>query len=135
MEFKDIISVSGKSGLYKIEKPRQDGVIASELSSGKKTFLSARKHSFTPLENIGIYLITGDTKELTEVFSEIVKQGGNRPDAGGNADDIRAFFDLILPKYDEDKFRMSDMKKILQWYELLLANDVFESVKASTEEE
>ena len=134
MEFKDIISVSGKPGLYKIEKPRQDGVIAAELGTTKKTFLSARKHSFTPLDNIGIYLLSGDTKELTKVLEDIVKQGGNRPSAGDNPDDIRAFFDLVIPKYDEDKFRMSDMKKILQWYEQLQQNDVLETISTDEEE-
>ena len=135
MEFKEIISVTGKSGLYKIESPRQDGIIATELGATKRTFLSTRKHSFTPLDNIGIYQVSGDTIALGEVFNKIVEQGGNRPTVQSSADDIRAFFDLVIPSYDEDKFKMSDMKKVLQWYDALEENDAFEEALSSNSEE
>lgn len=135
MEFKDIISVSGKSGLYKIESPRKEGVIAAELENMKKTFISARKHSFTPLENIGIFLVSGDTVELSEVLNKINKQETNRPTNTDNADDIRLYFDEVLPNYDEDKFKMSDMKKVLQWFHILRSKDLLEGDSSSTEEE
>lgn len=131
MEYKEIIAVTGKSGLFKMVSPRQDGLIATKIGETKKSFLSSRKHNFTPLENIGIYLISGETIELSSVFNAINEQG-EYPTPSGSPDDLRAFFDVIVPDYDEDRVKLSDMKKILQWFSILKEHELVDLIPATT---
>jgi len=126
MEFKDLVSISGKPGLFEMVKTRQDGMIVRGFTDGSKSFISSRKHNFTPLDNIGVYLESGDTVELKEVFDQIAEQGGNIPMASAPSDELRNFFREVLPEHDEDKVKISDIKKILQWYEELMNKDWFE---------
>lgn len=132
MEYKEIIAVTGKSGLYKMVSPRQDGLVATKIGETKKSFLSARKHNFTPLENIGIYLISGETIELSSVFNAISAQGNNYPAPNDSPDDLRAFFDVIVPDYDEDRVKLSDMKKILQWFSILKEHQLVDLIPTAT---
>ena len=70
MDLENILSVTGLSGLYKLVTTRSNGIVIEDLDSGKKTFISMRKHQFTPLESIGIYTYT-DVADIREVFQKI----------------------------------------------------------------
>ena len=133
MDLKNIISVSGKAGLFELITTRSNGLIVEDLENGKRGFVSIRKHQFTPLESIGIYTYT-DVAELTEVFAKIKVEDakGTIPDAGSSGGEITEFFRAIIPDYDEDRVFLSDMKKVLRWYSFLNEKGL---LKASGDEE
>lgn len=135
MEYKEIVSVSGKPGLFQMVAPRPDGLVAIALGESKKTFLSSRKHNFTLLENIGIYLISGETIELSSVFNAMTASNSERPTPKSDPDSLRMYFDEVIPDYDEDKVKLSDMKKILQWYTVLENHDLVGLIPSTSGDE
>ena len=72
MDLKEIMSVSGMPGLYKVIANRTDGLIVEGLHDKAKKFVSSRQHMFTPLENITLYT-TEDSIELRLVLSDMKK--------------------------------------------------------------
>ena len=120
MDLKNIIAVSGLPGLFTLVSSRSNGVIVSDMDTGKHRFVSVRKHQFTPLESIAIYT-DSDTVELTTVFNSIKSKMHENPIVSHNAtsDEIESYFEIILPDYDRDRVYIKDMKKILKWYTFL----------------
>lgn len=118
MKLTDILAISGKPGLYQISANRDNGLIASALGSDKKNFYSSRTHMFTPLENITIYTET-DTIELLEVFKKMKADEKGIISANANNDDLRTYFTKLVPDHDQEKVYVSDIKKIVKWYETL----------------
>jgi hypothetical protein len=121
MDLKDIVAVTGLSGLYKAAAKRADGMIITSLENGKTTFASARVHMFTPLDTITIYTEGNDTTELIKVFAEMKKQEKENPVVDAKVDnlELKTYFKKVLPNYDEEKVYFSDIKKLLKWYVLL----------------
>lgn len=128
MNLTEILAISGKPGLYKVEANRDNGLIASELGSVKKNFFPSRQHMFTPLENITIYT-EADSIELAEIFKTIKKDEKVLIKAKSSADELRAFFLKVVPDHDQEKVYTSDIKKIIKWYELLKKFGLLEEVK------
>lgn len=126
MEFREIIAVTGISGLKLLVANRNDGLILSELDGSNKKFYSNRQHMFSPLENIAIYT-DSDTVPLLDVFIEMQKQKESNPPINPNAsnDELRAYLAKILPEYDRDRVNISDIKKLIKWYAILENLDVF----------
>lgn len=117
MKLDNIVAVSGMPGLYKMAGSRSNGLIIEDLDSGKRRFASVRKHQFTPLESVSIYTMM-DTSPLTEVFGSI-QQSGDLPESNAGSQELQAWFGTILPNYDEDKVLVSDIRKIIRWYQYL----------------
>lgn len=120
MNVKDIISVSGVPGLTKLVNSRNNGLLVEDLDTGKVKFYSLRKHQFTPLETVAIYTMM-DTVELKEVFKTMMDKKDVLPIISHNAPspEIVAYFEQILPDYDKDRVYLSDIKKIIKWYNKL----------------
>lgn len=135
MDLKNIVSITGMSGLYNLISTRNNGLIVEDMEQGKRSFVSIRKHQFTPLESIGIYTYT-DVVDLSEVFDRMKKIAGEEkiPSASDPGGNIVDFFRKVIPDYDEDKVFLSDMKKLLKWYEFLGARGLLDR-KSSDEEE
>lgn len=131
MKLTDILAISGKPGLYKISANRDNGLIASLLGSDKNNFYASRTHMFTPLENITIYTET-DTIELVEVFKRIKADEKAKVASKAKNDEIRAYFTKLVPDHDQEKVYISDVKKILKWYDTL---NEFGYLEASAEDE
>ena len=121
MKLKDIISVTGLPGLYRVAGNRPNGMIVEELSSGKKRFASARKHQFTPLESIGIYVQNGETVEIRKVFTKMLEQRADNPPpaASASGSELREYFLDVLPDHDEDRVKSNDIKKMVKWFGFL----------------
>lgn len=134
MEFRDIIAVTGVSGLKKLIANRNDGLILSELNGDNKKFYSNRQHMFSPLENIGIYT-DDDTIPLLDVMVEMQNQKSSNPPPEPNApnDTLKAYLASILPAYDRERVNISDMKKLIKWYAILEDTGVIK--KSETQEE
>jgi len=139
MKLDDFVAVSGMSGVFKMVANRKNGLIIEDLDTGKRKLAPARKHQFTPLSSIAIYVIgVEDTIELTKVFHRMQEQLEDNPPVSVKAptEEIKSYFTDIVPNYDEDRVYPSDMKKIIKWFTYL--NDrgqLVESDDASADEE
>ena len=121
MELKDYIAISGKPGLFKLISQGKNIVIAENLETGQRIPVHASSH-ISSMEEITVFTQTED-KPLKEVFLEIYQkeEGKTVPDPKKSGDDqIRSYFASVLPDYDESKVYLSDMKKVLQWYNILV---------------
>jgi len=136
MEYRQIVAVTGLGGLYQLVSTKNDGAIVRSLTDKSVKFVSARIHHITPLESIEIYT-TGDNVRLHEVLDKIKgKEEGLKDLNLSKADNtaIRSYFKTVLPEFDEDRVYVSDIKKLLKWYDILKANDLlnFEAYYPST---
>ncbi|WP_118949915.1 DUF5606 family protein [Taibaiella helva] len=138
MEYRQIVAVTGLSGLYQLMSTKNDGAIVRSLTDKSVKFVSARIHHITPLESIEIYT-TGDNVRLHEVMEKIKEQDSEIAALNKKKDDkaAKAYFKTVLPDFDESRVYTSDIRKVLKWYEILKANDLlnFDYLKEQPEEE
>lgn len=138
MEYKDIVAVTGMSGLFKAGNPKSNGLIVTNIEDNKSTFVSSRTHGVTTLENISVFRQNDETIELKSVFVEMQKQETENPpaDSKSSADEIKKYFKKIIPDYDEEKVHQSDMKKMLRWFHILKSHNLIkEEIKEEEEKE
>jgi hypothetical protein len=116
---KDILSISGQPGLYKLVSQAKNGIIVENLETKKRqpAYATAK---ISALEDIAIYT---DEEEvpLFDVFKNINEKVGTEPAISHKAssNELKQFMDDILPDYDKDKVYVSDMKKLFLWYNIL----------------
>ncbi|MCD6010217.1 MAG: hypothetical protein K0Q79_79 [Flavipsychrobacter sp.] len=137
MEYREIVAVTGLSGLYQLLTTKSDGAIVRSVADKTTKFISARQHNVTPLESIEVYT-TGENVRLQEVFQKMQQNEATTPLADAKSADtnaIKAYFKSIFPEFDDERVYASDMKKMLKWYELLKANDLLRFEEEKTEEE
>ena len=118
---------------------KSDGAIVRNVADKTTKFISARQHNVTPLESIEVYT-TGDNVRLHEVFQKMLEHEATIPLADAKSNDnnaIKSYFVSIFPEFDQERVYVSDMKKMLKWYDVLKANDLlhFESVAEAPAEE
>ncbi|MGV8137649.1 MAG: DUF5606 domain-containing protein [Mangrovibacterium sp.] len=132
---KGILAISGQPGLSKLISEAKNCIIVESLVTGKRMpVYSSSKVS--ALADIAIFTETGEVA-LKQVFKNIsVKENGGEVAAKDSGADLKAYFELILPDYDKNRVYTSDMKKIVQWYNLLKKNDLLnlEEEEAKPEE-
>ncbi len=135
MKLEELIAVSGLPGLYKMTGNRPNGLIVEDLDSGKRKFVSMRKHQFSPLETIAIFT-TQDSVALVKVLREMHKQKTSVPPVSPKADSdsLRAYFSQIVPDHDTFRVYPKDIKKIIKWFEFLDARNVFDNLSSDEEE-
>lgn len=116
---KEILSISGKPGLFKLLSSSNSALIVESLLDGKRfpTYASAQ---VIALDDIAIYTENED-RPLREVFKAITEKtnGGKAISHKESANAIKAFMLEVLPDYDQSRVYVSDMKKLFQWYNLL----------------
>ena len=143
MSLEKILAISGKPGLYKLITQTRGGFVAESLIDKKR--LSVRiQQNVSLLSEIAIYTLTEEVP-LKQVFENIKqKENGAKTSvsAKNSKDELEEYFFDVLPDYDEDRVYASDIKKVIQWYNLLHEHDMLDSlvpetetVKASDEEE
>lgn len=122
MSLEKILSIAGKPGLYELKTQTRSGFLASSLLDGKTISVSAR-HNVSLLSEIAIYTLTEEVP-LAEVFKKISEKenGGEAISHKSSKVDLEAYFFEVLPDYDEDRVYPSDIKKVVQWYNLLQKN-------------
>lgn len=116
----DIVAISGKSGLYRADAHKTNGVIATSLETGETSFVSNRNHMFSMLDSITVYT-DKEGVDLWQALEEMKKQAAENPPVAPNSSgkELRGYFDSILPSHDHEKVYTSDIKKILKWYAIL----------------
>lgn len=121
MEFKDIATVSGKPGLYKVLKPSRSGVILESLDERKGKLVVGAAQRVSLLSEISIYTLTEEgASPLKDVLQKIEKEfKGDTGLEGADKEEYQAFMKHILPEFDEDRVYASDVKKLINWYHII----------------
>jgi hypothetical protein len=124
MKFTEIAALSGKGGLFKVINPTRTGVILESLDASKKRMIAGASAKVSVLSEISIYVLEeAESVPLLEVFKAIHKTyaGEIGLDKKSDPEELKSFFKSILPNYDVDKVYVSDIKKVVTWYQRLLA--------------
>lgn len=137
MSLEKVLSISGKPGLYKLKTQTRTGFLAESLLDGKTINVSGR-HNVSLLSEIAVYTLTEEVP-LREVFKKISEKEGGKETLSHKAskEELEEFFFGVMPDYDEDRVYASDIKKIVQWYNMLIKNGItdFSEAKAEGEKE
>jgi hypothetical protein len=123
MKLSEIASVSGKGSLFKVVAPTKSGVILESLDEAKTKLVASASTRISLLHEISIYTTTKEgTVPLEEVLKKIKKEYGNDlgVDSNSDASELKAFIKSVLPEYDEARVYVSDLKKLVKWYDLIL---------------
>ena len=121
MNLEKILAISGKPGLYALKIQTRSGFVAESLLDGKNITVGLRSN-VSLLSEISIY--TNDKeKPLVEVMRAIAIKEDNGPAISHKEDNAKltAYFAEILPDYDQERVYASDIKKVLNWYNMLQA--------------
>jgi len=130
MSLEKILSISGKPGLYQLKTQTRTGLLAESLSDGKKITVSTRQN-VSLLSEIAIYTLTEEVP-LGQVFTKISEKEGGKETISHKStrDELEEYFFEVLPDYDEDRVYPSDIKKVVQWYNLLVKNGMTQFLEA-----
>ena len=136
MNLENYVVVSGMSGVHEIVTSRNNGIVIKQLDTDKSIFCSVRKHQFTPLSTVGIYTLE-DTEDLVTIFTKMLELLPDTPPVKASAPkhEVEEYFEKILPSYDEDKVFISDMKKVIKWFNYLNERNLLTIEAASNDEE
>lgn len=121
MNLDKILAISGKPGLYALKVQTRSGFVAESLIDGKKITVGLRSN-VSLLSEISIYTLSQE-KPLVEVMRNIAVKEDNGPAPSHKEDNatLAAYFAEILPDYDQERVYPSDIKKVLNWYNMLQA--------------
>jgi hypothetical protein len=121
--FSEIASVSGKGGLFRVVNPTRTGVILEAMDETKKKLVVGMNAKVSVLSDISIYTTDAEgSVPLEEIFKKVFDEFG--ADTGlskqSDNDELKSFMKFILPAYDEDRVYVSDIKKVVTWYNQLI---------------
>ncbi len=135
MSIEKILAISGKPGLYALKVQTRTGFLAESLIDGKKITVGLRSN-VSLLSEISVYTYDGEVR-LSEVFNAIATKEDNGPAISHKEDNAKltAYFREVLPEFDEDRVYASDIKKILNWYNMLQTNGLVSKEETAAEEE
>lgn len=133
MVLKDIIAISGEPGLFKFLAQGKNAIIIEHIETGKRSsaFSSAKVNS---LEDISVFT---DSEELPlgKVFDRIFEKesGGQAIDTKSDPEKLKSYFQEVVPEYSREKVYLSDIRKIISWYNILQKKSML--VKEESEKE
>ena len=132
MQLDKILAISGRQGLYEMKAQTRSGIVAISLVDGKR-ITSSINNQISILSEIQVYCI-GKEIPLAEVLKKLLKkESGNIASIKPKATpaDLKAYFSDLVEQYDEDRVYPSDIKKIIQWYNILVTNKMITSDKTT----
>ncbi|WP_295334890.1 DUF5606 domain-containing protein [Flavobacterium sp.] len=121
MNVEKILAIAGKPGLYELKLQTRSGFLAESLLDGKKITVGMRSN-VSLLSEISMYTYS-EEKPLADIMRAIAVKENEGPALSHKEDNAKliAYFKEILPDYDEDRVYASDIKKVLNWYNILQA--------------
>jgi len=133
-DLRKVLSVSGQRGLYMYVAQARNGVIAESLAEKKRVVFSGSSRIST-LADIAIFTSEGELR-LAEVFTAIKEALGEAeaPTSKASESEIVALFTKAIPDYDSDRFYLSHMRKVLDWYSEIVKYASLDFVKEDEEE-
>ncbi len=135
MKLSEILSISGKSGLYILVSRSKSGVIVESISD-KKRFPAFATDRISSLEEISMFTYDKDVP-LKEVLKSIFdkENGGKAIDPKSDTKLLKEYMEAVLPEFDRDRVYVSDMKKLFTWYNLLQENNMLDFSETEVTEE
>ena len=134
MSLDKILAIGGKPGLYKLVTQTRGGFVAESLIDKKRISISVRQN-VSVLSEIAIYTLTEEVplKEVLKTIKE--KENGQQTSVKpkDSKDKLEEYFFDVLPDYDEDRVYVSDIKKVLQWYNLLQQHNLLDGIQGEKE--
>lgn len=122
-----VLAIAGKPGLYVLVSRGNNSLIVESLDAQKKRMPVFGTDKVIALADIAMYT---DEEEvpLRQVFQNIYEKNDGKPTTldyrKASKDELAAFMAEALPNFDRDRVYPADMKKLAQWYNLLLANGI-----------
>lgn len=113
---KGILSISGQPGLFKMVTEAKNSIIVESLITGKR-IPAYSTSKISALSDISVFTETGEI-QLKELFKRI-QESGKEISTKASSNEFKAIFEEVVPEYDKNRVYASDMKKIIQWYQLL----------------
>jgi hypothetical protein len=126
MDLSKVLSIAGKPGLFSMVSQSKSGLIVESLLDGKR--IPAFSHErISSLEEISIFTEVDDVP-LKEVFQKIFeKEDGKKTISHkSSANELKALMESILPDYDRERVYVSDIKKLINWYNLLVDKNLID---------
>ena len=142
MDLSQIAAVTGKSGLFKVVSPTRSGVILEAMDGTNKKMVASMSNKVSILSDISIY--TTDEEGATPLSDVMMKihyefDGDTGLTSSSDTQELKSFLKFILPDYDEARVYVSDIKKLVIWYNLLSTGHselfVAEKVEEESKEE
>jgi len=134
MVLKDLLAIAGSPGLYKFIAQGKNAVIVEHLETGKRT----SAHGVAKVSSLEDITVFTDKKEvpLAEVFDKIYEKenGAASINHKSSPEELKDYFSELIPGYDREKVYVSDIKKIIQWYNILHSLDMLEKEEAEGDE-
>jgi hypothetical protein len=134
MSLEKILAISGKPRLYEIVTQTRTGAVVESLLDKKRLTVGAHSN-ISILSEIAIYTLTEEVP-LKDVLRKVKDKENGRPTSISHKDGkdvLEEYFFEVLPDYDEDRVYASDIKKVVQWYNLLQKNDLLNSLESEDE--
>ena len=127
MELKDILAISGQPGLFRYIAQSRNGVIVESLLDGKRSNASASSR-VSALTEISMFT-EGEDIPLAEVFTKMYAYTGGKAAISHKEsnDRLKEFFGAVITDYDRERVHVSDIKKAVSWFNLLVEAGFTES--------
>jgi len=120
MDLKGILSIGGYSGLFKLIKQTKNGFIVESFID-KKRMQAFATSKISTLEDIAIYTEDGEM-HLKDVFKKIFEKEDGKQTIShkSSSEELKGFFAGVIPDYDSERVYVSDIKKVVNWYNMLV---------------
>jgi len=126
MDLSKILSIAGKNGLFKVVSQAKNAVIVESLNDGKR-FPAFGHEKMSSLEEISVFT-TGEDMALKEVFKAFYEKLEGKPAIDHKSDNnaLKKFFLEIVPEFDQDRVYVSDIRKMVAWYNTLREKELLD---------
>lgn len=135
MTLEKILAISGKPGLYEIVTQTRTGAVVQSLIDKKRITVGAHSN-ISILSEIAIYTLAEEVP-LRDVLKKVMDKENGQPTSISHKDGkdaLEEYFFNVLPDYDEDRVYASDIKKVIQWYNLLQKNDLLGALETKEDD-
>ncbi len=132
IDVKNFVAVAGMSGVQKLIAVRSNGLIIENFDSKERKFTPIRSHEFSPFETISVYIDGGETVSLAQVLTNMKDQLADNPlpSEKDASPVLRDYLIKILPEHDRDRVHISDIKKMIKWFNFLSSRDLLKEAVA-----
>ncbi len=137
LKLNDVVTFSGIPGLHKVVKADSKNVLIESLEANPKRQLVKGSIMVSKLSDISIYTDSEEGESLVKIFNAISEKYGKTLPVHKKSSnpELLDFLESVLPNYDKERVYASNVKKMVQWYEILMENEVLLEVEDTTETE
>jgi hypothetical protein len=135
MDLSKILAIAGKPGLYKMLAQTKNGLVVEGIPEGKK-FTAFSHERISTLEEISIYT-EGEDKPLKEILKAMYEKldGQAAPSHKSSGEELKSFFEEAVPDYDKENVYVSDIKKVVNWYNTLQKENMLDFTEEEVDED